>query len=258
MINKKHPLILVTNDDGIYAKGINELVDMIHDLGEIVVVAPDSPRSGQSSAITSEYPLRVKAVCNKDGYKAFKSNGTPVDCIKLSINQILNRRPDLIVSGINHGSNAGVSIIYSGTMGAVLEGCLIGIPSIGFSLCSHDPDADFSRCREIVRNTCRRVLDNGLPPHVCLNINIPAETPINGIRVCRQAEGYWTEEYDHRIDPHGHDYYWLTGHFVNLEPDNKETDEWALSNGYISIVPCTSNQTAISAIPEISRLIEKK
>ena len=142
-IFKKHPLILVTNDDGIYAKGINELVSMIQDLGDICVVAPDSPRSGQSSAITSELPLRVKCISNQNEYKAFKSNGTPVDCIKLSINQILNHRPDLIVSGINHGSNAGASIIYSGTMGAVLEGCLIGIPSIGFSLCSHDPEADF-------------------------------------------------------------------------------------------------------------------
>ena len=255
---ENRPLILMTNDDGIQAKGINELADMLRETGDIVVVAPDSPRSGQSSAISSEFPLRVTLEAERPGYWAYKSNGTPVDCIKLAVNQLLPRRPDLIVSGINHGSNAGACIIYSGTMGAVLEGCLIGIPSIGFSLCSHDPKANFDACRDIVQHTCRQVLQNGLPEQICLNVNIPVVPDIQGIRICRQAKGYWTEEYDHRVDPHGRDYYWLTGRFVNLEPDNTETDEWALANGYISIVPCSTDLTAHTAQSDIKYLIENK
>lgn len=255
---ENRPLILITNDDGIQAKGLNSLVDMLREIGDIVVVAPDAPRSGQSSAISSESPLRVTPVADQPGYRAYKTNGTPVDCIKLAVNQILRKRPHLIVSGINHGSNAGACIIYSGTMGAVLEGCLIGIPSVGFSLCSHDSNADFSSCQKVIKNTCRQILGNGLPDQVCLNVNIPVVPTIQGIRICRQAKGYWTEEYDHRVDPHGRDYYWLTGRFINLEPDSPDTDEWALANGYISIVPCTTDLTAREILPDIAYLIEKK
>ncbi|WP_455497384.1 5'/3'-nucleotidase SurE [Coprobacter sp.] len=257
-MSEKRPLILITNDDGIEAKGVHELVKMIEDLGDIVVVAPDSPRSGQSSALSVGIPLRLTLVEHHGNISFYRTNGTPVDCVKLSINQLFDRRPDLLLSGINHGSNSGVSIVYSGTMGAALEGCIIGIPSIGFSLGSHDPNADFSHCREIVRESCRKVLENGLPRSVCLNINIPAIPHLKGIRVCRQAQGYWTEEYDHRIDPHGKDYYWLTGHFMNLEPENEETDEWALAHGYISIVPCTCDQTAYPEIPVIQELFATK
>ncbi len=252
---KRKPLILVTNDDGIEAKGIHELVNMIKDLGDIVVVAPGGPRSGQSSALTVGTPLRLTLIEKKQNISFYRTNGTPVDCVKLSINQLFDRHPDLLLSGINHGSNSGVSIIYSGTMGAALEGCIIGIPSIGFSLTSHDPNADFSPCRAIVRACCKRVLEKGLPPSVCLNINIPATPCFKGVRICRQAQGYWTEEYEHRIDPNGKDYYWLTGHFMNQEPENEETDEWALAHGYISIVPSTCDQTAFSAIPKIDDLL---
>ena len=255
---EKRPLILVTNDDGIEAKGVHELAKMIEDLGDIVVVAPDSPRSGQSSALSVGIPLRLNLIEHYRNISFYRTNGTPVDCVKLSMNQLFDRQPDLLLSGINHGSNSGVSIVYSGTMGAALEGCIIGIPSIGFSLTSHEPDADFSPCREIVRESCKKVLEKGLPPSVCLNINIPAIPRPKGARICRQAQGYWTEEYDHRIDPHGKDYYWLTGRFMNLEPENEETDEWALAHGYISIVPCTCDQTAYSAIPEINDLLSLK
>ncbi|MCP9612900.1 5'/3'-nucleotidase SurE [Coprobacter tertius] len=255
--NFSKPLILVTNDDGIDAKGINELIKMIDSLGEILVVAPDSPRSGQSSAISSGYPLRLIPVEKKEDFTSFKTNGTPVDCIKLALNFLCDRRPDLLVSGINHGSNAGVSVVYSGTMGAAIEGAIVGIPSAGFSLCSHNPDANFSACSDIVTFTCRKLLEQGLPQSVCLNINIPASDKINGVKVCRQAHGYWTEEYDRRTDPYGKDYFWLTGQFINLEPDNEETDEWALAHNYISVVPTTYDQSAIKYIDTTRNLFSE-
>ena len=246
----KRPLILVTNDDGITAKGLKEVSGWLQDLGDVVVVAPDAPRSGQSSAITANQPLRLTPVTERPGYRAYQTNGTPVDCIKLSMHTVLDRKPDMIVSGINHGSNAGISILYSGTMGAVLEGCVQDIPSVGFSLCSHDPDADFTACKPVVGDICRRIWEEGLPQGVCLNINIPDVREIKGIKVCRQAHGYWTEEYARRTDPMGKDYFWLTGYFKNLEPDNRETDEWALAHDYISLVPCVADMTAKQYIPE--------
>lgn len=250
------PLIVITNDDGIEANGINELVKMASRFGDIVVVAPDGPRSGMSSAISAGIPLRLELVCERDHYKAYRTNGTPVDCIKLSMHQLFDRKPDLLLSGINHGSNAGVNVLYSGTMGAAFEGCVLGIPSVGFSYASHHSDADLSVCRPVVEDVCSRLLHDGMPSGVCLNINVPAVETCKGIRVSRQAKGYWTEEYVHRVDPSGRDYYWLTGRFKNLEPDNEETDEWALSHGYVSLVPCSIDTTAESKLKFFDKWIE--
>ena len=243
----KRPLILVTNDDGIQAKGLKCLAEYIMPFGDVVVVAPNSPRSGQSAAITAGSPLRLSAIADQPGYKAFETNGTPTDCVKIAMNVLLrNHRPDLLVSGINHGSNSGVSVIYSGTMGAVFEGIMQGIPSIGFSLCDYAPDADFSICEQLVSLLCRQALALGMPDNIGLNVNIPVVEKLNGVRVCRAARGMWTEEYDSRIDPHGRPYYWLTGRFLNAEPDCPETDEYHLAHGYASIVPVTPDRTAIN------------
>lgn len=239
------PLILITNDDGIQAKGIREAAEFLKPLGDILVVAPDAPRSGQSSAITVTTPLRMKVIDRQEGFCMIRTNGTPVDCIKLSMNILLDGHPDLIVSGINHGSNSGVSIIYSGTMGAVLEGALLHIPSIGFSLCNHKADADFSACRELVTAICQKALASShWPQGIGLNINIPDTPRLNGTKMCRAAQGHWTEEYDCRIDPHGQEYYWLTGTFRNYEPEATDTDEYWLKQGYATIVPCMTDNSA--------------
>lgn len=239
------PLILVTNDDGIQAKGIEALTDFLLPLGDIVVVAPDGARSGQSAAITSGVPLRVSLVSKQQGCIAYKSTGTPVDCIKLAANIILDRRPNLIVSGINHGSNAAVSVIYSGTMGAVMEGIIQGIPSIGFSLCDFSADADFEICRPLVQQLATQVLRYGLPDGVGLNVNIPAVDKLAGVRLCRAARGKWVAEYESRIDPHGQPYYWLTGYFENAEPENCDTDEYLLARGCATIVPVSTDRGVI-------------
>ena len=256
-ITRSHkPLILITNDDGIQAKGIREVADFLKPLGDILIVAPDAPRSGQSSAITVTSPLRMKVVEERDGFLAIRTNGTPVDCIKLSMNILLDERPDLIVSGINHGSNSGVSVIYSGTMGAVFEGALLHIPSIGFSLCNHKADADFSHCRELILDVCQKALThNHWPQNIGLNINIPDVPQLKGSMICRAAQGHWTEEYDCRTDPHGQEYYWLTGKFKNAEPEATDTDEYWLERGYATIVPCTTDNSALNILPELSSVL---
>lgn len=247
------PRILITNDDGIGAKGLRFLVDCVSDLADVRVVAPDRPRSGQSGAITSGVPLALTPVANFAGAECYTCNGTPVDCVKLSLHVFPDSRPQLILSGINHGSNSGISIFYSGTMGAVLEGCVVGIPAVGFSLLSHDPDADFSVCRDEVRRLVMQVLQRGLPDGVCLNVNFPL-LPARGVRVCRQARGYWTEEYEWRTGADGCEGYFLTGHFVNAEAQAEDTDEYFLAHGYVSVVPCTCDQTAYRAIPLVESL----
>lgn len=256
-ITRSHkPLILITNDDGIQAKGIREVADFLKPLGDILIVAPDAPRSGQSSAITVTSPLRMKVVEERDGFLAIRTNGTPVDCIKLSMNILLDERPDLIVSGINHGSNSGVSVIYSGTMGAVFEGALLHIPSIGFSLCNRKADADFSHCRELILDVCQKALThNHWPQNIGLNINIPDVPQFKGSKICRAAQGHWTEEYDCRTDPHGQEYYWLTGKFKNAEPEATDTDEYWLERGYATIVPCTTDNSALNILPELSSVL---
>ena len=232
------PLILVTNDDGIHAKGLGVLAGLMAELGEVVVMAPETPQSGQSNAITSASPLRFRLVDSEGRITRYACTGTPTDCVKMALEATLpaGRRPDLLVSGINHGSNAAINVIYSGTMGAVFEGCEAGIPSIGFSLTDHGRDADFSRFAPYVSAIARRVLAEGLPHRVCLNVNAPIGT-LQGMRVVRQSDGYWTKGFERRTDPYGRDYYWMTGEFINSEPQATDTDEWALAQGYVSVVP---------------------
>jgi len=255
-MSEKRPLILITNDDGDDAKGIRVLTKLMMQLGDVVVVSPDGPRSGQSNALTVYKPIRYKKLEEKEGLARYSSNGTPTDCVKLAFNVVLDRKPDLLVSGINHGSNAAINVIYSGTMGAVLEGCECSVPSIGFSLCNFHPDADFSEFEPYIIKIARQVLENGLPEGVCLNVNAP-ESNIKGIKVARQCKGHWLQEFSPAVDPRGKSYYWLTGYFVNHEPDSKDTDEWALENGYISVVPTKIDLTAHEYLEKLSVIIEK-
>ena len=238
------PLILISNDDGVKAPGLHKLIQWARPFGEVWAVAPAEPRSGQSSAITVNTPLRIAEHPEYDGAKVHSVTGTPVDCIKLAMHHIVPRRPALILSGINHGSNAGNSVIYSGTMGAVFEGCMVGIPSVGFSLLHHSLKADFSECGRFITDIIGNVLADGLPDGVCLNVNFPAKVKIEGIKTVRSARSYWTEEYASYTDPHGKPFYWLTGRQVNLEPDNPETDLYWLGRNYATIVPERADQNA--------------
>jgi len=253
-MSKKDKLILVTNDDGIHSKGIAALVESVEPFGEIIIVAPPESESGMSQAITVKHPLRVRKT-QFNGCTGYIVNGTPTDCVKLAFNKLLPRKPDLLVSGINHGSNSSTSVLYSGTLGAALEGSLNGIPSIGFSIISYDPEADLTVAKKYTRIVTQMVIENGLPHRVCLNVNIPAFTgnEPKGIRICRQTIGYWREEFDQRKDPGGRDYYWLTGEFFNTEPDAEDTDEWALKNNYISVVPLTIDLTSYKALDIIKK-----
>ena len=247
------PLILVTNDDGITAPGIGALVEAMKTLGEVVVVAPDSPQSGMGHAITLNKPLRLQAMDIFKGIKAFACSGTPVDCVKLAHDKVLDRIPDLCVSGINHGSNSSINIIYSGTMSAAVEASLEHIPSIGFSLLDYSVEADFSAAKTYAITIAKQVLENGIPKDTLLNVNIP-KLPlelIKGMRICRQASAKWEEEYVERLDPFGKKYYWLTGKFVNYD-HGEDTDEWSLANGYVSVVPVQHDLTAHHAIPFIN------
>lgn len=242
----ERPLILVCNDDGINAPGIRNLISVMNELGDVVVVAPDSPQSGMGHAITITGILRCDAIKIDDGPQAeYSCSGTPVDCVKLAVNVVLDRKPDLVVSGINHGSNASINVIYSGTMSAAMEGCLEGIPSIGFSLCDFAWDADFKPALPYIKKIATKVLEEGLPQDVVLNVNIPKYTgqPYNGIKLSRQCRGNWEEEFDSRKDPRGRDYFWLTGKFVNYDAGTGH-DEEALANYYISVVPVKSDLTA--------------
>jgi len=241
------PLILITNDDGHEANGIEVLTRLMMEIGDVVVVAPDGPRSAQSNALTVTHPIRFKKIEEKEGLIRYVTTGTPTDCVKLALNEIVERRPDLVVAGINHGSNSAINVIYSGTMGAVLEGCENGILSIGFSICDHSLEADFSLFEPFVLQITREALKNGLPHATCLNVNAPIGE-IAGIKVARQCDGRWTKEYAKRTDPRGGSYFWLTGNFENHEPESEDTDEWALDHGYISIVPTKIDLTAYEAI----------
>lgn len=246
-MSKNKPLILVTNDDGYSAKGINSLVQSLVGLGEIIVVAPDGPRSGMSSAITSIQPIRYQLISKDDvnNITVYSCTGTPVDCVKLGISEVLGRNPNLLVSGINHGSNASICVLYSGTMGAAIEGTIFGVPSIGFSLLDHHHDADFSHTQEVIKSISAEILQSGLPKGVCLNVNIPHSTnKIKGIKVCEQATGQWVEEFKKSEDGANKEIFWLTGSFENHDPENENTDEWALANGYVSIVPIRVDMTA--------------
>lgn len=251
---KNKPLILVTNDDGIMAPGIRHLVKYMLELGEVVVVAPDKPQSGMGHAVTITNPLRLEKITVDGDHDEYSCSGTPVDCVKLGVKVVLKRKPDLLVSGINHGANSSINVIYSGTMSAAIEGAMEGVPSIGFSLLDYRFDADFSQSASFIRRIASNVIKHGLPKGICLNVNIPAidKTKIKGIKVCRQARGNWDETFDHRNDPRGKDYYWLAGKF-DLHENSNETDEWALANDYISVVPTQYDLTAHDLIPEITK-----
>ncbi|WP_242155478.1 5'/3'-nucleotidase SurE [Aestuariivivens sediminis] len=242
----KKPLILVTNDDGINASGIRTLIAIMKTIGDVIVVAPDSPQSGMGHAITLDSTLYAEELTFKKGtHKEYSCSGTPADCVKLAIRQLTDRTPDLCVSGINHGSNSSINVIYSGTMSAAIEAGIEGIPAIGFSLLNYKWNAKFDACEPYVKTITENVLANGLPNGVVLNVNIPdiQGIDIRGIKICRQARANWVEEFDKRINPQGKDYYWLTGKFVNLD-EGEDTDEWALANNFVSVVPVQFDLTA--------------
>ncbi len=249
------PLILVSNDDGITSKGIRVLVSVMKKIGDVVVVAPDSPQSGMGHAITIGETLRLYEEEIFDDVLAFKSSGTPADCVKLAKHYVLkDRTPDLVVSGINHGSNTSISVLYSGTMSAAIEGALEGLPSIGFSLCDYSSKADFSHVEEWVEKIARQVLEKGISKGVALNVNFPPKRneSIKGIKICRQADAKWQEEFAERFDPTGRKYFWMAGNFVNFDK-GEDNDEWAIANNYISIVPCQYDLTAHHAITQINK-----
>jgi len=250
MTNK--PLILVTNDDSIYAPGIRALIGAMTKLGEVIVVAPDKPNSGVGHAITINATLRLHKMDLFDGVEAYACTGTPVDCVKMAMDVVLDRKPDLVVSGINHGSNSSINVLYSGTMSAAMEGGLECVPSVGFSLLDHAMDADFSAAAHFAEVIGRKMLGQKLPQHTCLNVNIPRLKldEIAGIKVARQAAATWEEDFDERKDPNGGTYYWLTGKFINLD-DGDDTDEQALKENFVSIVPIQCDLTAYAAMDQV-------
>jgi 5'-nucleotidase len=249
------PIILVTNDDGITAPGIRSLVEAMKHLGEVVVVAPDSPQSGMGHAITIGKPLRLDKVEIHGEFLGYQCSGTPVDCVKLAVNKVLHRKPDLCVSGINHGSNSSINVIYSGTMSAAMEGAIEGIPSIGFSLNNYNLHADFAPSIHYAKIIARNILKTGLPTNTLLNVNLPdlSLKKIKGIKICRQALAKWEEEFDERMDPRNRPYYWLTGKFKNYDKGD-DTDEWALKNGYVSVVPVLFDFTAHHAFQHLNKM----
>jgi 5'-nucleotidase len=238
MEEQREPVILVTNDDGINAPGIRNLVEAVRGLGKIVVVAPDKPQSGMGHAITIGVPLRLHKVHFFEGIEAYQCTGTPVDCVKLAVDKVLHQKPDICISGINHGANHSINVIYSGTMSAAVEAAIESIPSIGFSLLDYALEADFSAARNYARILVEQMLKNPLDKHCVLNVNFPIAGPeqIKGIKICRQAYAKYEEDFLERLDPHGRKYYWLTGEFVNFDEGN-DTDVWALANNYVSVVP---------------------
>ncbi len=248
----ERPLILVSNDDGITSNGIRTLVEIVSKLGDVLVVAPDSPQSGMGHAITVGETLRLEETDIFDGIKAYECSGTPADCVKMARHFVLKdkRQPNIVVSGINHGSNTSISVLYSGTMSAAIEGAIEGTPAIGFSLCDFSHDADFSHTEEYVTKIVTQVLEKGLPKGVALNVNFPPKRNerLKGIRIARQSNAKWVEEFDERFDPNGRRYFWMAGNFVNFDK-GEDNDEWAIANNYVSVVPCMFDLTAHQAIP---------
>ncbi len=260
-MNTNKPLILVTNDDSINAKGIKVLIDQARKLGDVLVVAPQYVQSGKSSAITTAEPLYLKKRHQEEGLEIFICSGTPVDCVKMAFNTLVKdrRKPDVLLSGINHGTNSSVCVLYSGTMGAALEGALHDTPSIGFSLDSFDSDADFSMAEQYVYNITKDVLENGLPSDTCLNVNFPKpEKDYEGMIVCRQTRGKWIEDLEKKTNPYNKEYYWLTGKYSNKEPQSTDTDEWALAHNYVSIVPTTVDMTAHKTLNSLATRLTTK
>lgn len=251
-MENKRPLILISNDDGYLAKGINSLVDMVRDLGDVIVCAPDSSRSGFSRAFTMN-TLTMNKVSTEPGLNIYRCSGTPVDCVKMAYHQVCPRKPDLVLGGINHGDNASTNAQYSGTVGIVIEGAMKGIPSIAFSLCDYSPNADFEPMRPLVRRLVKKVLAEGLPHYTCLNVNYPLTDKEAEPRLCRMAYGHWRKEVEKRTHPSGHmDYYWMTGFYQNDEPEADDTDAWALAHGYASVTPLTVDLTDHEALRNLT------
>ena len=250
-MENQRPLILVSNDDGITAKGISELIKFLRPLGEIVVMAPDTPRSGTACSLTVKEPIHYQLLRKEVGLTVYKCSGTPTDCVKLAFHTVLERKPDLVIGGINHGDNSAVNVHYSGTMGVVMEGCLKGVPSVAFSLCSHEADADFEPAGEYIRDIVRKLLEKGLPPLTCLNVNIPNTKELKGVRICQQSQGQWVNEWEHFAHREDTQYYWLTGEFQQTDTENKKSDRWALANDYIAITPTTVDMTAYELMDEL-------
>ena len=250
---QKKPLILVTNDDGITAPGIRTLIEVMNEIGDVVVLAPDSPQSGMGHAITLDSTIYCENISTDQvPQNEFRCSGTPADCVKMAVSEIMERKPDLCVSGINHGNNSSINVIYSGTMSAAIEAGIEGIPAIGFSLLDFSWNADFEPLKHVVKKIAQEVLKNGLPDGVVLNVNFPKVKEFVGVRICRQARANWVEEFDKRVNPQGKEYYWLTGKFVNLD-QGEDTDVWALQNGYVSVVPVHFDLTAHHTIAELNQ-----
>ena len=248
----KKPLILVTNDDGITAPGIRKLIEIMNTIGDVVVIAPDSPQSGMGHAITIDSTITCNEIRIDNGNQIeYKCSGTPADCVKMAVSEILDRRPDLCVSGINHGSNSSINVIYSGTMSAAVEAGIEGIPAIGFSLLDFSWNANFDVLENEIKIIAENVLKNGLPEGVVLNVNFPKSEKFKGIKICRQAKGNWKETFDKRTNPNGKEYYWLSGEFENLDK-GEDTDEWALANNYVSVVPVQFDLTAHHFIQKLN------
>lgn len=253
-MSKRKPLILVTNDDGITAPGIRALIDVMSKIGDVLVVAPDKPQSAMGHAITINSTLYLNKISADDAtVTEYSCSGTPVDCVKLAVNEILKKKPDLCVSGVNHGSNSSINVIYSGTMSAAVEAGIEGVPAIGFSLLDYDWNADFDTIKPYIEKITLETLENGMPKDVVLNVNFPKlkKDAIKGIKICRQAKAIWAEKFDKRVTPQGKDYYWLAGEFINQDK-GQDTDEWALANGYISVVPVQFDLTAHHSIQELN------
>jgi 5'-nucleotidase len=269
---KQKPLILISNDDGYQAKGVNELINMVRPLADVLVCAPDGPRSGQSCAFSATIPLTLTCIRKEEGLQIWACNGTPVDCVKMALDNLCPRKPDMVIGGINHGDNASVNAHYSGTMGVTIEGCMKYIPSVAFSLCDYRADADFSPLTPYVRDITQRVLNEGLPQGVCLNVNFPgppdlpqtaggpsaARRPVLpqgqsylGVRICRMAPGTWYDETTRFHHPRGFDYWWMVGHYRNDAPEAEDTDNWALAHGYVAITPTQIDLTAYKAMDQL-------
>lgn len=246
------PLIFITNDDGVNAPGIRKLIESVRELGSLLILAPDKPQSAMGHAVTIQTPLRVTLIKEEKDYLEYSCNGTPADCVKLGEKMILKQKPDIIVSGINHGCNASINVLYSGTMAAVIEGAMSNIPAIGFSLDDHSPNANFDHCVNTIKSLTQHVLKNKLPNGVCLNVNFPkiSNGGLKGVKITKQAKAYWDENFDQRNDPHNRKYYWLRGQFICIDDDNNN-DLWALQNNYVSIVPTQIDLTAYQIINEI-------
>ncbi len=257
---KKERLIFLTNDDGYSSRGMDALIAVARGFGRVVVLAPEGPQSGMSQAFTMNRPLFLRKVREEEGLQVYAFSGTPVDCVKMAFDYLLvGQQVDLVISGINHGSNSAVNVLYSGTMGAAIEGSFYHCPSLGISVDDHSPDADFEGAMKYGEEIIRAILEHDLPMPLCLNVNLPAIPvgELRGIRVCRQTGGYWREHFVRHEDPRGREYFWLTGEYVNSEPEAEDTDEWAVKHGYVAVVPVQVDMTDHARLPELKRLLER-